>query len=84
MILTALNDYYDRLVEQGDAHIAPYGFSQEKISYALVLSKEGELLQVKNLMDTSGKKSHPSIRQVPQPPKRASNISPCFLWDKSS
>lgn len=84
MILTALNNYYDRLVARGDSQIAPYGFSQEKISYALVLNSEGELLQVKSLMDTSGKKPVPSIRQVPQPSKRSVNIDPCFLWDKSS
>ena len=36
MILSALNDYYQRLAEE---HAVPvFGFSQEKISYALVLS----------------------------------------------
>lgn len=83
MILTALNNYYDRLVEHGDARIAPYGFSQEKISFALVFNRAGELLQIRNLLNTSGKKPVPSIRQVPQPPKRSVNIDPCFLWDKS-
>lgn len=83
MILTALNKYYERLVDQGNEDIAPYGFSQEKISYALVINAAGELVDVINLMDTSGKKPLPSIRLVPQPPKRAVNISPCFLWDKS-
>ncbi|MFL0808600.1 MAG: type I-C CRISPR-associated protein Cas8c/Csd1 [Oceanobacter sp.] len=83
MILSALNTYYDRLAEQGNTELAPYGFSQEKISYALVINPKGELVDVVNLMDTSGKKPRPSMRQVSQPPKRAVNIAPCFLWDKT-
>lgn len=84
MILTALNNYYDRLVSQGVEDVPPYGFSQEKISYGLVLNKAGELVDVVNLMDTSGKKPRPTSMLVPQPPKRSVNIDPCFLWDKSS
>ena len=83
MILTALNNYYNRLVEQGVGDVPPYGFSQEKISYALVLSKQGDLVDVISLLDTSGKKPRPSVRLVPQPPKRAVNIEPCFMWDKT-
>lgn len=83
MILAALSDYYDRLTAQGDTGIPPYGFSQEQISYALVINPSGELVDVINLMDTSAKKPRPSIRIVPKPPKRSANIAPCFLWDKS-
>ena len=35
MILGALNDYYYRLVERGEEGISPYGYSMEKISYAI-------------------------------------------------
>lgn len=82
MILSALNDYYLRLAEQEAVPV--FGFSQEKISYALVLSAEGELVDVLDVRDSSGKKPQPKSLTVPQPPKRASNISPCFLWDKTS
>ena len=84
MILSALNDYYHRLVERQDEGIAPFGYSQEKISYALILSEGGELVDVQDIRDTSGKKPVPTLLTVPQPPKRAVNIAPCFLWDKSS
>jgi CRISPR-associated protein Csd1 len=84
MILSALNNYYERLVEQGDEDIPAYGFSQEKISYALVLDKKGVLVDVRNLMDTSGKKPRPKTMLVPQPPKRSVNIDPCFMWDKTA
>lgn len=84
MILSALNSYYHRLVENGEDGVAPYGFSQEKISYVLILAANGSLVDVQDIRDTSGKKPVPTILTVPQPPKRAVNIAPCFLWDKSS
>lgn len=83
MILTALNNYYDRLTEQGHPDISPYGFSQEKISYALVINPKGELLDVMDLRDTSSKQPRPSVYLVPNAPKRSVNIAPCFLWDKT-
>jgi len=83
MILTALNNYYNRLVDRGVKDVPLYGFSQEKISYGLVLDKAGKLVDVVNLMDTSSKKPRAAMMPVPQPPKRSVNIDPCFLWDKS-
>lgn len=84
MILAALNNYYNRLIEQGADDVPAFGFSQEQISFALVIDDKGELVDVISLIDTSGKKPRPRVMQVPQPPKRASNIAPCFLWDKTS
>lgn len=84
MILTALNNYYDRLTEQGIEGLPPYGYSNENISYCLQIDREGNLLDVISLLDTSGKKPRPSVRLVPNPPKRSVNIAPCFLWDKAS
>ena len=63
-ILQALAGHYDRLAERGDA--PPYGFSNEKISYAILLSRDGQLVDVQSLQDMSGKKPRPSIRAVPQ------------------
>ncbi|MEM0955248.1 MAG: type I-C CRISPR-associated protein Cas8c/Csd1 [Pseudomonadota bacterium] len=84
MILLALHNYYQRLVNSHADEIAPFGFSQEKISYALILDEDGRLLDVQDIRDNSSKKPVPSILTVPQPPKRSVNIAPCFLWDKSS
>ncbi|MEX0740091.1 MAG: type I-C CRISPR-associated protein Cas8c/Csd1 [Pseudohongiella sp.] len=83
MILIALNDYYNRLVEQGVDDVPPFGFSQEQVSFALVINRAGDLVDVISLMDTSGKKPRPRVMQVPQPPKRSSGISPCLFWDKT-
>lgn len=82
MILSALNDYYQRLARQETVPV--FGFSQEKISYALVLSAEGELVDVLDVRDNSGKKPQPKSLAVPQPEKRTSGPKSNFLWDKTS
>lgn len=85
MILAALNHYYHRLLAQDEeGEIAPYGYSQEKISYVLVLAPDGSLLDVLDIRDTSGKKPLPRSLVVPQPEKRTSGIKSNFLWDKTS
>ncbi|HBT96506.1 MAG TPA: type I-C CRISPR-associated protein Cas8c/Csd1 [Desulfobulbaceae bacterium] len=82
MILSALNEYYHRLSAQGKA--PAFGYSDEKISYALLIAPDGELRDVLDLRNTSGKKPVPQTMTVPQPAKRTAGIKSNFLWDKSS
>jgi len=84
MILSALNDYYHRLATQGK--VPAFGYSDEKISYALLISPEGKLTDrgVLDIRDNSGKKPLPALLTVPQPAKRTAGIKSNFLWDKSS
>ena len=84
MILEALARQYQRLIERGERGLSPYGYSPEKISYAIVLSADGDPVDVVPSFDTSGKKPVPKIMSVPQPAKRASGITSNFLWDKTS
>ena len=84
MILQLLSDQYARLLARGEAGLSPYGYSQEKISYCVVISAEGEPLEVLPLLDTSGKKPVPRSLSVPQPEKRTVGIKSNFLWDKTS
>lgn len=87
MILTALSQYYYRLLAKpinGLARVPSYGFSEEKIGYLLVLSVNGELVDVQNNLDTSGKKLMPKLTSVPRPEKRTSGVKANFLWDKSA
>ena len=80
-ILQALASCHDRLAAKGET--PAYGFSNERISYAIVLSPDGEkAVDVVPLLDTSGKKPRPRLYQVPQPVKRTSGIASNFLWDK--
>ena len=87
MILTALVRYYSRLAAEtdsaGNPRVPPYGFSEEKIAYILVLSKQGDLVDV--IPHLSGdKKPQPKLMSVPRPEKRTSGVKPNFLWDKSA
>ncbi len=84
MILEALVHQYQRLIERDEPGLPPYGYSPEKISYAIVLSADGDPVDVQSLLDTSGKKLVPQTMSVPQPEKRTSGIKSNFLWDKTS
>jgi CRISPR-associated protein Csd1 len=84
MILQALAAYYHRLIAQRVEGIAPYGYSPEKISYEIVLAPDGDVVEVNDIRDTSGKKPQARILLVPQPAGGTSNILPKFLWDKTS
>jgi CRISPR-associated protein Csd1 len=79
MIIQALNDYYLRLSEQEKA-VPPFGFSFEKIHFALVLGNSGKLIDVKDLREIDGKKAVPRVLMVPAPNKKSSGIDPNFLW----
>ncbi|MDE0417134.1 MAG: type I-C CRISPR-associated protein Cas8c/Csd1 [bacterium] len=81
-ILQALSDHYDRLASRDE--VPPYGYSNEKISFAILLSSEGRAVDVQPLLDVSGRKPRPSLRLVPQPVKRTSGIASNFLWDKTA
>jgi len=83
-MLAALKGYYDRLAADDDSDIAPYGYSEERVSFALVLSKDGQLVRVLDLRDASTRKPTPRSVQVPRAVKRTVAIAPNFLWDKTS
>lgn len=89
MILQRLNDLYYRLAQNPDpdtglARVPPYGFTDENISYCLVLSKEGALVDIQDVRDTSEKKPKPRRLSVPRPEKRTSGVKSNFLWDKTA
>ena len=84
MILQALNSYYQRLLARGEEGLSPFGYSPEKISYEILLAPDGQLIDVNDIRDTSGKKPLPRMMNVPQPEKRTSGPKANFLWDKTS
>ena len=81
-ILQALVGHYDRLVANDKA--PEYGYSFEAVSFGIVLSRNGEVVDVLDLRDTSGKTPRPSRRLVPRPAIRAVNVVSNFLWDKTA
>ncbi|WP_251865839.1 type I-C CRISPR-associated protein Cas8c/Csd1 [Achromobacter sp. Marseille-Q4962] len=84
MILQALVDYYQRLLERRTEGLASFGYSPEKISYEILLSADGGVVQVNDIRDNTGKKPQPRLMNVPQPEKRTVGIKSNFLWDKTS
>lgn len=81
-ILQALDRYYARMAERGEAE-AP-GFSREKISFAVVLSADGAPVEVQDLRSASGKRLVPRMLAVPAAVKRTVGILPNLFWDKSA
>ena len=85
MILQELSRYYKKLLENPEIDICEPGFSPEKISFRIVISKEGEFINLEDLREKDEKKNFsPRIINVPKfDGKRANGIKPYFLWDKS-
>jgi len=82
MILQALYSYYHRIKETSD--VPQFGFARQKLHFCLVLKRDGSLMQVKDIRDTSGKKPVPATLTVPAVlQKRAVGIMPQFLWDNT-
>ena len=81
-LLQALVGQYDRLVQVGPA--LHYGYSSQGVSYAIVLSLGGEIVNVMDIRDTTGKSPRPNRFWVPGPVNRSVNIAPNFMWDKTA
>ena len=84
MILQALTDYYELLAGQG--RIARPGWAGVKISWALEIDDNGNMIDVLPLRHLSedGKKLLPRVMELPAPVKRTVGIAPNFLWDNST
>lgn len=83
MILQALMSLYEALAQKGE--ISKEGWSREKISFALGIDENGDLLRITPLFETvDGPKG--KTREVPQKmtvPIKVGNTSPKFLWGNS-
>jgi CRISPR-associated protein Csd1 len=84
MILQALSGYYDRLSARADGSISPPGYSYQSISFAVLLSADGAVVDIQDLRQVEDKKVRPISLLVPQPPKRSGrNPPPAFMSDKA-
>jgi len=82
MIVPSLVRYYDILVGDDTVKISKPGYSQANVSFALVISKEGELTNIIDLR-ADGKKKVPKVMTVPlQKSRSGKNAPPNFLCDK--
>ena len=81
-VLAALVRHYERLHARDEA--PPYGYSRERISYAIVLSDAGEAVAVSPLPERSGSAPGPTVCEVPHAVRRTSRPAANFLWDKTA
>lgn len=83
MILQALTSLYEALAPKGE--VPKEGWSPERISFALGIDENGDLLRITPLFETvDGPKG--KTREVPQKmtvPIKVGNTSPKFLWGNS-
>ncbi len=86
MILQALTAYYQTLTRTGK--LPALGWSNTKISFELLLDRDGTLQQVIDVRTPQlmGKKTVvlPKMVELPAAVKRSSGVAANFLWDNSS
>jgi CRISPR-associated protein Csd1 len=82
MILQALNSYYERLENDPNVDIAPFGFSRQKIAFCITLNRDGSLHSIDDIRDSNGTKRWPKSMIVCGNAKSpGAGINPGFLWD---
>ncbi len=88
MILQSLVNYYEILADDEDSDIPQLGYCRTKVSYAINLSLEGELLNIfpMKIGVQRGKKivEVPQSMEVPEQEKKAVGIKSNFLCENSS
>ncbi len=83
MIIKALADYYQRLLNDPNSNIAPPGFERKAIPFLLVLRKDGSLANIRDTRTGEGKKNAAREYLVPQGEKKTSGIKANLLWDST-
>ena len=83
MIIQTLNRYYHILLEDKTSQIPSYGYCNAKVGYALIISEDGELVDVLPLEEVNDKNKYlPKTLIVPERRIRT-DISANFMCDKS-
>ena len=77
MIIKALTDFYDKLIETGSPALPPMGWQKMYVSGCIVLNKNGEVLRIVDYSDKGA-----LFMPYPLEP-RTSGIVPRFLADNS-
>ncbi len=84
MILQALYEHYQRLLDDPDIDIASPGYSTKDVSHSLILDKDGNLVDIRPLYLQKGKKQVPVEMMVPEQGKHQNGINPFYLSDDAS
>jgi CRISPR-associated protein Csd1 len=82
VIIQSLARYYDILAGDNTVKISKPGYSPAKVSFALVISKDGELTNILDLR-TDEKKKQQKMMEVPYQKARAVSVIPYFACDNA-
>ena len=83
MIIQSLVALYDRLEENPDVILPKQGYAEQKVSFALVLNLDGDLVQVKDLREFQNNKLRPKAMLLPSIERSGQGFSPQFMWDNT-
>jgi CRISPR-associated protein Csd1 len=81
MILKALADYYQCLLDDPNTDIAPPGFERKPIDFLIVLNEDGSFENLRDIREGAGRQRKGRISLVPKGVKRSSGIAANLLWD---
>ncbi|HWR40824.1 MAG TPA: type I-C CRISPR-associated protein Cas8c/Csd1, partial [Patescibacteria group bacterium] len=84
MILQALYEHYQRLLDDPASGVAPPGYSRVKVSHALSLDKNGNLVDILSLRYEQNKKSIPQVMCVFEQIDHSVEINANYLCDNGS
>jgi len=82
VIVQSLARYYDILAVDDSVRISRPGYSPARVSFALAISRKGELTNIIDLR-TDGKKKQPKMMDVPYQKSRSVSVIPYFLCDNA-
>jgi CRISPR-associated protein Csd1 len=83
MIIQSLCQYYDILANEKKGVVPKPGYSQGRVSFALVISRGGDLENIIDLRN-GDKKIQPQLMDVPYQDPRSVDIYPYFVCDKAN
>lgn len=84
MILRALHQLYDRFKADPDYDVAPLGRSYQKVSFVVVIDRNGGLVDIQDARQPYNNRLVPRRVLVPGTDKvSGSGLNPCFLWDNA-
>ena len=91
MILKALADYYDRMLNDPDCDVAPPGFEKKPIPFLISIDKNGRFVNLRDTRTGEGRSRIAREFKVPQGEKKqlaskqtcsGITLNMCFVWRK--
>lgn len=81
MILKALSDYYERMLNDPECDVAPPGFERKAIPFLIIIDNKGAFVNLRDTRTGEGKKRVAREFIVPQGEKKTSGIKANLFWD---